>query len=90
MADVNSQTYWAPLIITVNNPTGEGVCGAFGINAGGTEICSPGTEEHRMMKTGSEFRMGIWFVNGEAEWNVTCAVSCWIDVSRVDSLIEGV
>ena len=58
--------------------TGPGICGAFGIDANGTQICSPGTKVSGSMKLGSQFRTGIWFVRGEAAWNVSCTLSCSI------------
>ena len=53
---------------------GLGICGAFGIDANGTRICSPGDKVVGSMKEGSEFRMGIWFLRGEATWNVSCTM----------------
>ena len=57
---------------------GPGICGAFGIDANGTQICSPGTKVSGSMTLGSQFRTGIWFVRGEATWNVSCTLSCTI------------
>ena len=54
--------------------TGSGICGAFGVDANGTRMCSPGTKVSGSMKVGSEFQMGIWFVRGEATWNVRDAI----------------
>ena len=61
---------------------GPGICGAFGIAANGTEICSPGTKVTGSMTAGSEFKMGIWFVRGEATWNVRDAIQCCREISR--------
>ena len=57
---------------------GPGICGAFGIDANGTQVCSSGTKVSGSMTLGSHFRTGIWFVQGEAAWNVSCTLSCSI------------